>query len=57
MALSIHKMALILGDDLTVSELLPVFDELIKDLDEVRSGIVKNLSEFLQVKWTRLLQH
>lgn len=49
LALSIHKMALILGDDLTVSELLPVFDELIKDLDEVRSGIVKNLSEFLQL--------
>lgn len=49
MAFSIHHVAAILGEDLTTSELVPVFDELLKDLDEVRIGLLRHFVDFLQV--------
>ena len=49
LAYSIHELALILGTECTQSELVPVFDSFIKDVDEVRMGIVSNLSKFLSV--------
>ncbi|RXG55195.1 Serine/threonine-protein phosphatase 4 regulatory subunit 1 [Armadillidium vulgare] len=49
LAFSIHELALILGEELAQKDLLPVFEGLIKDLDEVRIGILKNLAHFLKM--------
>lgn len=49
LAYSIHELAIILGTECTQTELVPVFDSFIKDVDEVRMGIVSNLSKFLRV--------
>ena len=49
LAFSIHQLAVILGEELTVSDLVPVFDEFLKDLDEVRVGALKHLADFLRV--------
>ena len=49
LAFSIHHVAVILGEELTCSDLVPVFDELLKDLDEVRIGLLKHFVDFLQV--------
>ena len=49
LAYSIHEIAIILGTELTQAELVPIFDSLIKDVDEIRMGIVSNLSKFLRV--------
>ncbi|XP_054711715.1 serine/threonine-protein phosphatase 4 regulatory subunit 1-like isoform X2 [Uloborus diversus] len=48
-ASSMHQLAVILGPDLTSSDLLPVFSRFICDLDEVRIGILQHMSEFLKV--------
>ncbi|GAB6020757.1 Serine/threonine-protein phosphatase 4 regulatory subunit 1 [Chamberlinius hualienensis] len=47
LAFSIHELAAILGKDLAVKDLVPIFDSFIRDLDEVRIGILKHLSSFL----------
>jgi len=44
----------ILGEDITHADLVPVFDGFMKDLDEVRIGILKHLADFLRVS-ARLL--
>ena len=49
LAYSIHELAIILGTECTQQELVAVFDSFIKDVDEVRMGIVANLSKFLRV--------
>ncbi|KAF4521346.1 hypothetical protein B566_EDAN006934, partial [Ephemera danica] len=49
MASSIHEIASILGQDLASTDLMPIFYGFVKDLDEVRIGILKHLTEFLQV--------
>lgn len=49
LAFSIHHVAVILGEELTSTDLVPVFDELLKDLDEVRVGLLKHFVDFLQV--------
>jgi serine/threonine-protein phosphatase 4 regulatory subunit 1 len=49
LAHSIHELALILGTEHTQNDLVPIFDSFIKDVDEVRIGIVANLSTFLRV--------
>lgn len=49
LAFSIHKLAVILGEDITHKDLVPVFDGFLKDLDEVRIGVLKHLMEFLKV--------
>jgi len=54
LAFSIHHLAVILGEELTCTDLVPVFDELLKDLDEVRIGLLKHLVDFLQVSYTVL---
>jgi hypothetical protein len=48
-ASSIHELAAILGEDLASRDLVPVFIGFLKDLDEVRIGALKHLSEFLKV--------
>lgn len=49
LAYSIHELAIILGSEITQTDLVPVFDSYIKDVDEVRIGIVANLTKFLRV--------
>ncbi|XP_043461368.1 serine/threonine-protein phosphatase 4 regulatory subunit 1-like isoform X3 [Leptopilina heterotoma] len=49
LASSIHEIALILGEELTSTDLMPIYDGFIKDLDEVRIGALKHLSTFLEV--------
>ena len=49
LASSIHEIGAILGQEVVTQDLVPVFDELIKDLDEVRIGVLKHLGEFLRL--------
>uniref|UniRef100_A0A673LYS3 Serine/threonine-protein phosphatase 4 regulatory subunit 1-like n=1 Tax=Sinocyclocheilus rhinocerous TaxID=307959 RepID=A0A673LYS3_9TELE len=43
LAFSIHELAVILGDQLTAADLVPIFNCFLKDLDEVRIGVLKHL--------------
>uniref|UniRef100_A0ACB8FD88 Serine/threonine-protein phosphatase 4 regulatory subunit 1 n=1 Tax=Sphaerodactylus townsendi TaxID=933632 RepID=A0ACB8FD88_9SAUR len=49
LAFSIHELAIILGDQLTAGDLVPVFNGFLKDLDEVRIGVLKHLYDFLKL--------
>lgn len=49
LAFSLHELAGILGDQLTAAHLLPVFNSFLKDLDEVRIGVLKHLYDFLKL--------
>jgi serine/threonine-protein phosphatase 4 regulatory subunit 1 len=40
LAFSLHEMAKILGEDLSEVDLLPVFEEMLGDTDEVSIGVV-----------------
>lgn len=51
LAFSIHELAVILGDQLTAADLVPIFNGFLKDLDEVRIGVLKHLYDFLKVRW------
>lgn len=48
-ASGIHEVAMILGDELSGRDLVPIYEGFIKDLDEVRIGALKNLAAFLEV--------
>lgn len=48
-ACSLHELALILGPDIATNSLTPLFDGFIKDLDEVRIGVLNNLAHFLKL--------
>ena len=48
-ASSIHELGVILGEEITVTDLVPIFNGLIMDLDEVRIGVLKHLAEFLKL--------
>jgi serine/threonine-protein phosphatase 4 regulatory subunit 1 len=49
LSFSIHEIALILGPKLTQDSLLPAFDTFLKDLDEVKVGVLQNLAKLLGV--------
>ncbi|XP_015127195.1 serine/threonine-protein phosphatase 4 regulatory subunit 1 isoform X2 [Diachasma alloeum] len=49
MASSIHEVAMILGEEMSAQDLMPIYDGFIKDLDEVRIGALKHLATFLKV--------
>ncbi len=49
LAFSIHEMALILGDAITTADLVPVFNGFLRDLDEVRIGVLKHFADFTKV--------
>lgn len=49
LASSLHQMSQILGSELTTRDLLPIFLAFMKDLDEVRFGILQNLAAFLKL--------
>jgi serine/threonine-protein phosphatase 4 regulatory subunit 1 len=51
LACSLHELAAILGFRLTEKHLVPAMDLFLKDLDEVKVGILKNLAKML--KWVR----
>ena len=42
-------MARIMGQEITSRDLLPIFDGFLKDLDEVRIGILKHLADFFEL--------
>uniref|UniRef100_A0A2K6FQ73 Serine/threonine-protein phosphatase 4 regulatory subunit 1 n=1 Tax=Propithecus coquereli TaxID=379532 RepID=A0A2K6FQ73_PROCO len=52
LAFSIHELAVILGDQLTAADLVPIFNGFLKDLDEVRIGVLKHLHDFLKLLHT-----
>jgi len=47
LAYSVHEMALILGPALAQQALIPAVDAFLKDLDEVKIGVIQNLSRLL----------
>ena len=49
LAFSIHEMAAILGEEYTTADLLPVFQGFLRDLDEVRVGVLRHLYDFFKV--------
>ncbi|KAK3765828.1 hypothetical protein RRG08_026297 [Elysia crispata] len=49
LAFSIHELALIVGEEITHKDLVPVFDGFLKDLDEVRIGVLKHLAEIFKL--------
>ena len=49
LASSIHELGVILGEDVASTDLVPIFNGFIKDLDEVRIGVLKHLAEFLKL--------
>ena len=48
MACSLHEVAKILGGDAADADLSPIFEETLKDTDEVRFGAVSNLAAFVR---------
>lgn len=48
-ASSLHELAIILGPEMATEYLTPLFDGFIKDLDEVRIGVLKHLAQFLKL--------
>ena len=47
-ACSLHEVAKILGGDAADADLSPIFEETLKDTDEVRFGAVSNLAAFVR---------
>jgi serine/threonine-protein phosphatase 4 regulatory subunit 1 len=47
LGLSLHVVARLLGERAVEAELVPVFEEMIQDSDEVRMGVIKYLADFL----------
>jgi len=52
LASSIHELGVILGEENAAEDLVPIFNGFIKDLDEVRIGILKHLADFLKLLGT-----
>eukprot|EP00339_Tiarina_fusa_P026524 CAMPEP_0117008902 /NCGR_PEP_ID=MMETSP0472-20121206/8245_1 /TAXON_ID=693140 ORGANISM="Tiarina fusus, Strain LIS" /NCGR_SAMPLE_ID=MMETSP0472 /ASSEMBLY_ACC=CAM_ASM_000603 /LENGTH=610 /DNA_ID=CAMNT_0004711061 /DNA_START=14 /DNA_END=1846 /DNA_ORIENTATION=+ len=46
---SLHEVAIILGTELTEAHLLSTFGLFLKDLDQVKVGVIRHLSEFLEI--------
>lgn len=44
-------MAIYIGEEATSRDLLPIFESLVLDLDEVRSGAIDNFAAFLKVNY------
>eukprot|EP01113_Clastostelium_recurvatum_P025173 TRINITY_DN3026_c0_g1_i2.p1 TRINITY_DN3026_c0_g1~~TRINITY_DN3026_c0_g1_i2.p1 ORF type:complete len:671 (+),score=193.31 TRINITY_DN3026_c0_g1_i2:151-2163(+) len=49
LAHSLHEVARILGGSVAESSLLPTFELFLRDLDEVRVGVIRHFAEFLEV--------
>ncbi|XP_031341308.1 serine/threonine-protein phosphatase 4 regulatory subunit 1-like isoform X1 [Photinus pyralis] len=48
-ASSLYELAVILGPDIATNSLMPIFEGFIRDLDEVRIGVLKHLAHFLRL--------
>lgn len=48
-AACLHELGIMLGSKITAKDLLPVFVSFLKDLDEVRMGVLSHLPEFLRL--------
>eukprot|EP00163_Fabomonas_tropica_P033672 TRINITY_DN8953_c0_g1_i1.p1 TRINITY_DN8953_c0_g1~~TRINITY_DN8953_c0_g1_i1.p1 ORF type:complete len:652 (+),score=113.34 TRINITY_DN8953_c0_g1_i1:332-2287(+) len=46
---SLHEIAIIVGTEIAESNLLSVFELFLRDLDEVKAGVLKNLAKLLAV--------
>ena len=42
-------MARLLGSETTVSDVLPVFEDFLKDVEDVRIGVLSSLSDLFKV--------
>ncbi len=49
LASSIHELGVILGPECSATDLIPIFNGFLKDLDEVRIGLLKHLGDFLKL--------
>jgi len=49
-ALSLHRLAEVVGVEITQSDLLPVFTEMLSDVDEVRAALVQHFTDFVLVR-------
>merc|ERR1712038_173810 len=49
LASSIHELGIILGEEAAGQDLIPIFNGFLKDLDEVRIGLLKHLADFLKL--------
>eukprot|EP01125_Pyxidicula_operculata_P010092 TRINITY_DN3323_c0_g1_i1.p1 TRINITY_DN3323_c0_g1~~TRINITY_DN3323_c0_g1_i1.p1 ORF type:complete len:494 (-),score=82.36 TRINITY_DN3323_c0_g1_i1:450-1931(-) len=49
LAFSLHLVASMLGRELSDTVLLPIFEKFLKDLDEVKVGVIKHMSKFLKI--------
>ena len=49
LASSIHELGVILGEQSSSSDLIPIFNGFLKDLDEVRQGLLKHLADFIRL--------
>ncbi|XP_028409938.1 serine/threonine-protein phosphatase 4 regulatory subunit 1-like [Dendronephthya gigantea] len=49
LAFSIHELSQILGEENTRVDLVPIFNNFLKDLDEVRIGVLKHLARFIKL--------
>lgn len=49
LAHSMHSMVTILGSETAETDIVPVFDALREDVDEVRGGLLKNLAHLIEV--------
>uniref|UniRef100_A0A8D1PAL1 Uncharacterized protein n=1 Tax=Sus scrofa TaxID=9823 RepID=A0A8D1PAL1_PIG len=48
LAFSVHEPAVILGNQLTAADRVPIFNGFLKDLDAVRTGVLRHLCAFLK---------
>ena len=49
LAFSLHEVARIIGPDLTYQDLIEVLYYFINDIEEVKIGVISNLSKFLSI--------
>ncbi len=49
LASSIHELGVILGEEAAGEDLIPIFNGFLKDLDEVRQGLLKHLADFIRL--------
>lgn len=55
LAASMHELAIIVGEEVTVRDLVPVFDQFLGDLDEVRIGVLRHLADFIKVAYIYMI--
>lgn len=48
LAYSLHELAKLLGSHITESQLLPVFHSFLRDVEEVRLGVIRSLAAFFR---------